>query len=249
MAVSKTQAKAVIIKKKWYNIHAPKLFQEKLIGETYAAEAEPFVGKYVAVSMMMLTGEPQKQNISLKFKIVSCKDNVLATEFVSLDVLPASLKKLSRRRRDKIEDSIVVKTADDMYLQIKPLAVTRGKTTGSILTAMRKLQRAYIATVISKTKTEDLLRDIFQKKLQRNTAQVLKPIYPVYDVEIRKLNILTAERVKELKLKILSPPENPPDFLPKPAQKPVPKETSETQQDQQETSQDDQQDIKDEQEE
>ncbi|PIN74932.1 hypothetical protein COV18_05345 [Candidatus Woesearchaeota archaeon CG10_big_fil_rev_8_21_14_0_10_37_12] len=206
------KAKVVIVKKKWYPIQAPKLFNEQLVGETYAAAPEDSIGKKVTVSMMNLTGEPQKQNTNVTFKIISVKDNILHTEFIGWNIIPSALKRLVRRNREKIDDSFIVQSADKQYVRIKPLAITRGKTTGSILTIMRKLQRAYLAHMISQAQTENFLKEVLQKKVQQTISQVLRKIHPVFDVQIRQIELLLPEKVKELRLNVVAPPTNLPEL-------------------------------------
>jgi ribosomal protein S3AE len=101
------------------------------------------------------------------------------------------------------------------------LVVTRGKATGSVLTSMRKLLRAYLAMTISKSKKDDLIVAVVQKQLQRNVVQQLRRLHPVGACEIRMLEFLPPEKAKEVGLKITLPPEHLPDFGVKKKEEPV----------------------------
>ncbi|MEM3154824.1 MAG: hypothetical protein QW165_04660 [Candidatus Woesearchaeota archaeon] len=209
-----TAAAVVVKKKKWVPIRAPKLFNEQVIGESFVGEAQELVGRSVTVSLMTLTNDPQKQVINVSFRITGAKDNVAQTELVGYQVLPSAAKKLMRRQRSKIDDSFIVETADKKFIRIKPLIVTRGRTTHSVIAAMRKLERAYIAKTISKMDFESFVRDVVQKKLQHGLNQLLRRLYPVGACEIRMMELLPAEKIKELGLKVTLPPEKMPE-LPK----------------------------------
>jgi len=209
--MAKGTAAAVIIKKKrWIPIQAPKLFNEQPIGESYVGEPQELVGRNVSVSLMVLTGDPQKQSVNVSFKITGVKENAVTTELIGYQVLPSAAKKLMRRARSKIDDSFIVETSDKQYIRVKPLIITRGRTSNSVLASMMKLERAFIAKTISTMDFENFVKEVVQKKLQHGLGQLLRRLYPVGACEIRQLELIPAEKVKELGLKITLPPEKMP---------------------------------------
>ena len=223
-----TAAAVVIKKKKWVPILAPKLFNEQQIGESFVGDAQELVNRHVSVSLMILTNDPQKQSISISFKIIGTKNGVALTELVGYKMLPSAAKKMMRRQREKIDDSFIVESSDKKILRIKPLIITRGRTTGNVMASMRKLQRAYLAKMISQMDAESFIRDIIQKKLQYGLAQLLKRLYPLGACEIRQLEFIPLEKVKELGLKITLPPEKLPE-VPRKEEKTEPaEETTQT---------------------
>ena len=214
MAKGTTAAAVVVKKKKWVAIRAPKLFNEQVIGESFVGEAQELVGRNVTVSLMVLTGDPQKQTVNVSFKITGVKDNAAFCELIGYQVLPSAAKKLMRRQRSKIDDSFIVETSDKKYIRVKPLIVTKGRTTHSVMASMRKLERAYIAKTISKMDFENFVKEVVQKKLQHGLGQLLRLLYPIGACEIRMLELIPAEKIKELGLKVTLPPEKMPE-LPK----------------------------------
>jgi ribosomal protein S3AE len=226
MAKGTTAAAVIVKKKKWVPIRAPKLFNEQVIGESYVGEAQELIGRHVTVSLMVLTGDPQKQTVNVSFKITGVKENAAFCELVGYQVIPSAAKKLMRRQRSKIDDSFIVETADKQYIRVKPLIVTRGRTTHSTMAAMRKLERAYIAKMISKMDFESFVRDVVLKKIQQGLGQLLRRLYPIGACEIRQLELIPTIKIKELGLKITLPPENLPE-LPKKEEAPKVAETSE----------------------
>ncbi len=207
-----TAAAVVIKKKKWVQILAPKLFNEQPIGESFVEDVQELVNRHVSVSLMILTNDPQKQAISVSFKIIGTKNGMALTELIGYRMLPSAAKKLMRRQREKIDDSFIVESSDKKILRIKSLIITRGRTTGNVMATMQKLQRAYLAKMISQMDSESFIRDIIQKKLQHGLAQLLKRLYPVGACEIRQLEFIPTEKVKELGLKVTLPPEKLPEI-------------------------------------
>ncbi len=210
-----TKAAAVVIKKKrWVPIHASKLFNEQVIGESYVGEPQELVGRNVTVSLMTLTGDPQKQSVSVSFKITGIVENKVVSELIGYQIVPSAAKKMMRRQKSKIEDSFIVETLDKKLIRVKPIIVTRGRTTHNVLSTMSKLQRAYIAKMISKMDFDSFVKDVILKKMQYGLAQLLKRLYPVGACEIRQIEFIPVEKVKELGLKVTLPPDNLPE-LPK----------------------------------
>jgi len=220
MAKGTTAAAVIVKKKKWVPIRAPKLFNEQVIGESFVGEAQELVGRHVTVSLMVLTGDPQKQTVNVSFKITGSKDNAVFCELIGYQVIPSAAKKLMRRHKSKIDDSFIVETSDKQYIRVKPLIVTKGRTTHSVMAAMRKLERAYIAKTISKMDFESFVKEVVQKKLQHGLNQLLRRLYPVGACEIRQLELIPTEKIKELGLKITLPPENMPELPKREAEKP-----------------------------
>ena len=221
--MAKPTAKAVIAKKKiWVPIRAPKLFNEQVIGESFVEAPEQLMGRVASVSLMVLTGDPQKQTVSASFKVTGVTKEGVTAELIGYKLLPAAAKKLMRRKRNKIEDSFIVETKDKKILRIKPLVITRGSTTGSVMATMRRLERAYVAKVISTSDIDQIVTDIVTKKFQHGLGMLLRHLYPIGACEIKQFELITPEKVKELGLKITLPPEKLPEF--KSAKKEPPKQ-------------------------
>lgn len=210
--MAKTTAKAGIIKKKrWVQIVAPPLFNSQVLGESYVGEPEELVGRKVSVSLMTLTGDPHKQNTAVSFIITGVDNGRVVSEMVGYKLSPAAVKRLMRRRKSKVDDSFIVQTADKKAVRIKAVIVTRSRTTNSVLTAINKLERAYVAKAVSQLSFDDLIREVVGKKVQHGLSQLLKRLHPVGVCEIRHIEFIPAEKVKELGLKVLLPPEKLPE--------------------------------------
>lgn len=190
----KQAAKVVVKKKRWVPVIAPKLFNEKQIGEMHVEEPKNAVGRKLSVSMTTITGEPQKQNILAKFLISSFAGEKLMTDMIGYRLNTAATKRLMRRNRSKIIDSIVYKTADDKRIRIKPLVVTRGRAQGGTKSALRKLMKDFLAKNIAKMSFEQLMKDIINKKFQRSLADALRKLYPIAGSEIRSIELVLPKK-------------------------------------------------------
>jgi ribosomal protein S3AE len=194
MAKKQVAAKVVVKKKRWVPLIAPKLFNERQIGEMHVEEPKNAVGRKLSVSMATITGEPQKQNIMAKFLITSFAGEKLMTEIIGYRLNTAATKRLMRRNRSKIDDSIVYKTADDKKVRVKPLIVTRGRAQGGTKSALRKQLNDFLAKNIAKMPFEQLMKDIINKKFQRSISDALKKTYPVAGSEIRNIELILPKK-------------------------------------------------------
>lgn len=205
-------SKQIIVKKKWVPIRASKHFSENQIGESFVADEKTLLGRHVNVSLMTIIGDPQRQAVHVDFKITDVSNGVAKTELVGFSYLPAAVKKFMRRRKEKLVDSFVVLSQDGIYVRIKPLAVTRGRTTGIVLANLQKLMRAYIAKQLSQITFDAFVKAVIEKKFQQALAAQLSRIYPVGACEMRQFMVVPKEKVKEMGIKIVLPPENLPDM-------------------------------------
>jgi len=201
-------------KKKWVEILAPKIFNSMPIGETHVFDTREGLGKFVSVNMMALTKNPKKQGVNVKLLVTGQHEDKLTTSFVGLRMMPPVVKRIVRRGKDKIEDSFVCSTADGKKVRIKPIVITRSKVKGSVISAIRKSTKMYLARVASKLAYDKLVEDLIGFKIQRGLHDVLNPIYPVsiseirwFELQLKKGEQITSTEVKEIKKEEAKPEE------------------------------------------
>lgn len=185
----------IVVKKKWFRILAPAIFNSVEVGETFLAEPETAIGRCASTSLMAITGDPQRQSTNVRLKITDVKEGVLNTKFFELMITPPALRRLVRRNKEIIDDSIVVKTSDEKIVRIKPLLVTRGKCTGGVMADLRKAGRIFVAKQVAKLTWDELVKQIMTKEFQKSIAAAVKKIYPLQLAEIRMLSLCEGEKL------------------------------------------------------
>jgi ribosomal protein S3AE len=185
-----TKATVQVKKKRWVQILAPKMFNETPIGDTHITEPGEAVGRNISVSIMTLTGEPGKQYISAGFLITDAAGEKLHTSILSYKILPSALRKLVRRNKDKFEDSFACMTTDKKLMRMKPFVVTRNKTTGSVMAALRKATRERVAQLVAPLTVEQVFGEIIGGKMQKAVFESIRKIYPIGAVEFRWVQLL-----------------------------------------------------------
>ncbi len=222
MAGKPSSKAALLVKKKvWVPIIAPELFTNQQIGETYLEEPSQGVGRQVKVSLMVLTGDPQRQNVAISFKIHKAENNQLFTQTIGYSIVPAAVRKMMRRGRERVDDSFVVKTQDDVAVRVKPVLITRGRAKGGVLIDLRQQLRLNVARAMAKLKFIDFIKDMVLHKFQRELQDSLRKIYPLQICELRDAHIETNAKGLQNILTAPAAPAQPPGEQP-PAEAPAP---------------------------
>jgi small subunit ribosomal protein S3Ae len=187
-------------KKKWYKIIAPKSFREVVLGESLVIDPTVLVGRTISANLMNITGNVRKQNINVKFEIASIETDKAITVPLSYDTVSSSIKRLVRRKRDKIDLSPVYKSSDDVKFRIKPFIITRSNCANSIHTQMRKLVLLEMYNYAIKTPFEQIMLDTLAGKVQNELKNKIKKIYPIRNFDIRAMTVEKSAKVKLTKI-------------------------------------------------
>ena len=193
---------AKLKKKQWYSILAPKQFENAVIGETLVYEPQQMLGKTLSHSLMNLTNDTKRQNINIHFKVTEVEDDKAKTSIIGYQIIPSTVKRFVRRNSEKMDISFTCETADNVFLRVKPLIVTKADVRGSIAAKVRNNALAFLAKTIKKMTYDEVLNDIISRKLQDSMRQTLSKIYPLKVCEIRYLGIEAREKPQEVKAEV-----------------------------------------------
>jgi len=178
-------------KKLWVQIISPPLFGEHMIGETNVYETEKAIGKVMTLNLMVLTSDPKHQNISITLKIDRVSGDRAHTMPIKYKLLASSLKRLVRRKRDRLDLSFAVKTKDGCTIRVKPMVITRNNARGSVLTTLRNLTLKYYMTEIPKLTYYAFFSQVLHRKIQLGLKDRLKKTYPVNISDVRHLELIS----------------------------------------------------------
>ncbi len=180
-------------KKSWYPILAPQIFGRAKIGESLVDDAGQLVGRTIKLSLMTLTGDMKKQNITVGFRVDSTANNQAQTQLVQYMLVPASVKRMVRRGRTRIDASFVCQTKDGMKLRIKPFALTLNVTNRSIASNVRNHMIAFLASYAAEHDATTIFKDVVSGRLQVGLNFVARKVYPLRQTDIRVMEVVPAE--------------------------------------------------------
>ncbi|MGC9079153.1 MAG: hypothetical protein ACP5G1_00235 [Nanopusillaceae archaeon] len=179
-------------KKVWIDIYAPSpIFNEMKIGETpvYKDKIENVVGRTVDLNLAFLLNNFKYQNYKVIFKITKVSGLKAYAEVKELMLYQAYIRRITRKGTSKISDSFVVKTKDEYEIRIKPLIITRFKAHRSQKTELRKTFRKYLEEKVPTLNYYELLEKTINYDLQNEIKPILNKIFPVSNVEIRRITL------------------------------------------------------------
>lgn len=185
----KTKAKKKILVK----ILAPKLFQEKVVGEAFATVPTDIVGKQCTANLMPILGDMRKQSLNASLRITQVDGAVAHTELIGLEMTASATKRLGRKRRNKIDDSFIAHTSGKGKVRIKPVTITMGRCSKAVQTALRLKVREQLKELVGKYRFEDFVSEALSFKIQKPIKETSKIIYPVKTIDIRVIKLLSDE--------------------------------------------------------
>jgi len=177
-------------KKKWYGILASPEFNNIEIGETLADSEESLIGRSLEVNLANITNDPKSQNIKIKFKINQVKGNEAYTEVYRYELSSTYIKRVVKPTKNKVDDSILFATKDNIKIRIKPLFLTKALVKKSILTMLRIKSREYLQNYFKENEYKKLIQDLVSHNIQKDLKNILKKIYPLNTAEIRLMQRL-----------------------------------------------------------
>ena len=176
-------------KKRWFEITAPKLFREGIVGDTQALESKLLVGKTMKVNLSTLNNDMRSQNTEVTLLIDHIEGDKAKTKLIGLRTLPNSIKRIVRKGRTRMDLSIKAITKDDKVATIKILLVSRRIIKGSVSSALIVETKRFLIKRISSLDFEALFELVVFGKLYKELIQRLGKIYPLKICEIRQLKL------------------------------------------------------------
>jgi small subunit ribosomal protein S3Ae len=178
------------VKKQWYEIIAPKVFGETVIGETPAAEPEQLEGRTVKISLADLGKEYSKFFIKMHFKIERVEGNKAFAKFIGHDCTNERIYRMVQRHMRRVDCIQDATTKDGVKTRVKSILILTRRTGTSVKDSVREKLRKVINGFVEKLSLEELVKAIIMDALQKQIREECKKVYPVGAVEIRKTELL-----------------------------------------------------------
>jgi len=183
-------------KRRWFNLVAPKLFNNQIVGQTIIKDPNKIYGRIVDINLMTILNDPKKDKINIKFKIYDVQGEKALLEIIGYSLIPSFLRRRIGKNRKKIEDSFICETKDGKKLRIKTFLLTSGSTKKSVLTKIRKEVKDFISQNFKKKNYDEIIKDVIFYKLQKDIKERVKRIFPLTLCEIKFLRIIEKKKEK-----------------------------------------------------
>ena len=184
----------MVVKKQWYEIVAPKMFDEKVIAETLAADPKELIGRTVQTSLAELDRPMSKFYIKLKFQITKTEGSKAYTEFVSHSVMYERIYRIVQRHMRRVDCVQDVVTKDGKKVRVKTIFVLVRRVNTKLKKVTRRQTHELVEKAVQGYTLEELLNAIINDDLQKSIRKELVKIYPVSVVEIRKTELFPEKK-------------------------------------------------------
>ncbi len=182
------------VKKQWYEIIAPKMFGEKVVGETLAADPKQLIGRKINVSLMDMSRDFAKFYLKMSFRVVSVEGMKAYTKFVGHDIMRERIFRMVQRRLRRVDCVQDVTTKDGQKLRVKTVFVLAKRVGTSLKDATRKKCREVVEKAATENTLEDFVKLIIAGEVQNRVKQDCYKIYPIGGIEIRKSELFEEKK-------------------------------------------------------
>ncbi len=188
------------IRKQWYKVASPEMFGGKVIAETRADDPEKLIGRVLEVSLVELTNDIKKFYIKVKLRITKVDGDTCRTEIVGHDCMRERISRLVQRRTKRVDVIRDILTKDSKPARIKVLIIAGRNISIKVKSAMRKAVFEYIDS-LKDLEFEKIMEKTFSGELEKEIKKIASKYYPVFNVEIRRIDLLTERKAKRTVLK------------------------------------------------
>ncbi|MDE1865891.1 MAG: hypothetical protein KGH94_04625 [Candidatus Micrarchaeota archaeon] len=175
--------------KKWFSVHAPKQFNEAIIGEMPANDEKAAVGRKIEVGLDVLTHNPSHAYTNVVLKVVDAEGSAAHTKLVSINLLYSYIRSLVRRYKSIATSVLPVSSKDGTGMVLKMLAITRQRSTHSRIRGIREEMNERALAYAKETNATDMINSIIEGKFQAEMAAQLRHITPISKIEVRALEV------------------------------------------------------------
>ncbi|MCD6478729.1 MAG: hypothetical protein J7L44_02465 [Candidatus Diapherotrites archaeon] len=181
-------------KKRWFKVHAPKIFKEIVLGETPAERENQLLNRTIEVSVGELTGQRKFMPIIARLRVTKVTNDRANTELVGCRVDTAYLKRIVRRRRTKVDSIVTAETADRKKVRVTATTICGARIESKKETHIRKAMGEEIINDAKKCKFDEFMQHLMFGNIAQKIMGKIKGVAPIQRIEIVKARLLEGKR-------------------------------------------------------
>jgi len=174
-------------KKSWYKLLAPKLFQEKEIGETIVYKEQNLKGRLVKIPLSIFSNKIPHQQTILTFEVSEIKGKTVYTIPTAFELTKDALRRDVRRHRSLIKTILNLVTKDKKKIRLTAYIFTYAKMDTQKQKNLRKVMDEYLQEQIPKDNFQKVYQESIYGDLASAIYKRIKKLQKVKRVEIAKI--------------------------------------------------------------
>jgi len=205
------------LKKEWYYIRAPNVFENRDVGVTMCTKSQgnvlardSLVGRVFDVSLgdLKTKGEADAYR-KFRLKVEEVDGNQLLTQFNGMDTTSDHLRALVRKWHSLIETFIDVTLSDGYRVRLFCIGFTKRQKNQTRKTSyaqsaqkrkIRKIMEEIMQREVANCDLNELVKRLIPEVIGREIEKTVQKVYPLQNVHIRKCKILRAPKLDVQKL-------------------------------------------------
>jgi len=177
--------------KEWYTLVAPKMFKEKVIGETPVGDPKMLIGRKIDVYLINLIDDLSKYYLKFYFKVNNIKENKAYTEFAGLECLRDYISRTIRYGIKIIDTIQDLTTKDEKKIRVKTITITNKKIRKIVEISLKKFVEENFKKAVEANKLDEFIEKIINDTIKNSIINEGSRIYPIRTFEIRKVEMLS----------------------------------------------------------
>ncbi len=175
--------------KDWYTIVAPKIFDNKVLGETPVDDVKKLKWRKVSIPLVILVNDTNKYYLKIQFRVVEINGKTANTDFAGLECLRDYITRMVRHDTDRLDTVQELMTKDGKKVVVKTISVTNKKVTKSLEKELTLFIRNLVEKTVNENSLDDFLTKVLDDSLRNKVIKTGSKIYPVRNFEIRKIEV------------------------------------------------------------
>merc|ERR1711918_34678 len=213
---SKKKAVDPFTKKDWYDVKAPALFTNSIIGKTLVTRtagtkiaSDGLKGRVFEVSLGDLNKSEDDAFRKIRLRVEDIQGKTCLTNFWGMKFTTDKLRSLVRKWQSLIEAHCDVKTTDGYLLRLFCIGFTKRrqfpirKTSYAQSAQIRAIRKKMTDIMTKKVSSVELIKAVekfIPEYIGKDIQKACEGIYPLQNVYIRKVKILKAPKFDAAKL-------------------------------------------------
>ena len=185
MSVQKSVEKWKV--KRWFNVYAPAIFGDVVIGEIPGTDEKAMIGRVMKVNMSWVTHKAEHSFITIAMKITEANGDVAKTSLASMEQTYSFIHSLVKRGQSAIYTVDNLKDKDGKAFTLKLLVMTSSKIATPKKTAIRKALSQFLKEYAYGLDTESFVKNMLDNKFQQDAIKSISNIAEISKLELKKI--------------------------------------------------------------
>lgn len=187
-----TRKKPDFREKSWFQVIAPKSFNNKPIGEIVGLE-NTIVGRTIETSLFDFTDSFRDINLKLKFKVLSLNAEAKTCQSIFFGHTYSNdfIRSLIGRGTTKIQTIQNITTKDKYIFRVTTICTTIKRARSSQQILIRKIMREILQEFAKSYNHEKFVKGMVYGEFQHQIQRIAKSIYPLSSATVVKSKLIS----------------------------------------------------------